>query len=90
MALEDDLSRELQNSFPPSDGLIKRVTSPADVQRPRHTQPPPTVTRETAQQLARPLVRLADALDRIDQLAQAIEKAGNDAEKLLATVRGKL
>ena len=40
--------------------------------------------------MARPLVRLAEALDRIDQLAAAIEKAEAEAAKLLSVVKGKL
>jgi len=44
----------------------------------------------SVRQMAQPLTRLADALDRIDQLAAAIEKAEQDAAKLLAVLKAKL
>jgi len=91
MSIETDLNAELEKDFPP-----QTLNRPLRV---NHTPVKPAVAVQrdspldrssVALQMARPLVRLAEALDRIDQLAAAIEKAEADAAKLLSVVKGKL
>jgi|SRR5215471_8456781 len=99
MSIETDLNAELEKDFPPTTlnrplrvnhtprpdaGMARGATTLAAE---RVSQSPGYLP---ASSLPRPLVRLAEALDRIDQLAAAIEKAEADAAKLLSVVKGKL
>jgi len=90
--LTHDLNRELERDFPSSAMNRPLRVNPAPVRQPQQPagaiQQP--VRSSVAIEMARPLVRLAEALDRIDQLASAIEKAEADAAKLLSVVKGKL
>jgi len=99
MSIEHDLNAELEKDFPPT--TLNRPLRVNHTPRPdagmatSATQPPvqrvsPPDRSSVALQMARPLVRLAEALDRIDQLAAAIEKAEAEAAKLLSVVKGKL
>jgi len=86
MTLEVDLNNELARDFPEVQNLKHRQINTAEPV----ARVAPARSLSSVQQLARPLVRLADALDRIDQLAAAIEKAEAEAAKLLSVVKGKL
>jgi hypothetical protein len=91
MSIEHDLNRELEKDFPP-----QTLNRPLRIDGHAAPQKAATGALQRAEaipqlpQALRPLARLAEALDRIDQLAAAVEKAEADAAKLLAAVRGKL
>jgi len=90
--LNHALNAELERDFPSSAMNRPLRVNPAPVRQPQ--QPASAIQQpdrsSVALQMARPLVRLAEALDRIDQLAAAIEKAEAEAAKLLSVVKGKL
>jgi predicted transcriptional regulator len=52
--------------------------------RARLAQPQEVITKQST------LTRAADAMHRIDRLAEAMEKAADELERQLATIKGKL
>jgi len=67
-----------------SDNATSQPKPMRDVLAERHLNPPPE------RRFDQVMVRTADALNRLERLAEAMEKAAIEGERQLAVIRGRL